>query len=159
MRLASIFVAASLLAGCASYGGFGLRPGVDDQARVRAVMGAPSLEFRNPDGTSTWAYPRGPLGYHTFMVRFSGAGLLAGTESVLDPDHFARVVPGLNQDDVRRIVGPPGVTEAFPRNNELAWDYRFVDAWGYPSNFSVIFDGQGRVKRTLIWRERVDDSP
>ena len=120
-------------------------------------MGEPALKFQDARGESTWAYPRGPAGFQTFMVRFDNAGTLAGIENVLDEQHFRRVVRGLGQDDVRRILGPPALEDRFPRRNETAWDYRFMDLWGYPSNFSVIFDGQGRVSSTFTWREMHDE--
>jgi hypothetical protein len=122
-------------------------------------MGTPSLELRNPDGTSAWAYAHGPQGYQTFMARFTASGVLAGIENVIDTAHFARVVPGMDKEAVLRIVGPPSRAEAFARQDQLVWDFRFVDAWGYSSYFSVVFDGQGRVRQTLTWRERYDESP
>ena len=145
-----------LATGCASYSGSGLQPGIADESQVLAAMGEPALRFRNPDGTAIWAYPRGPLGFDTFMARFTSSGSLVAIDRVLVPEHFARVTPGLGKEEVQRIVGPPGNVEAFPRRAELVWDYRFVDAWGYPSQFSVIFDAQGRVRSTLTWREPTD---
>jgi hypothetical protein len=145
----------ALLAGCASYSGRDLRPGTDGEARVRAAMGEPAETFREAGGESTWVYPHGPMGYDTFMARFTSAGTLASIENVLDGAHFARVVRGLRREEVRRILGPPAREEAFPRQGEHAWDYRFADAWGYASFFSVIFDGEGRVARTLTWRENM----
>jgi len=144
------------LAACASYSGSGLQPGIATEPQVVAAMGEPALKFRDPDGTSTWAYPRGPLGYDTFMARFSSSGVLAGIDKVLDPEHFARVTMGLSKDDVQRIIGPAGRVEVFPRQKELVWDYRFVDAWGYSAQFSVVFDAQGRVHHTITWREEKD---
>jgi hypothetical protein len=146
-----------LLSGCASYGGQGIAPGIDGEAKVRASMGEPRLQFRDADGSYDWAYPRGPLGYDTFMVRFTSAGRVAAIESVLDLPHFARVTPGLDQEAVQRIVGPPGRVEAFPRTGELVWDYRFMDTWGYSSQFSVIFNAGGRVNKAFTWREMRDE--
>lgn len=152
------FAAAALLlaSGCASYGGYGIAPGSDGEAGVRASMGEPTATFRNPDGTSDWAYPRGPAGYDTFMVHFTSTGKVASIEKVLDPAHFARVTPGLDKEGVQRIVGPPGRVEDFPRTHELVWDYRFLDRWGYSSYFSVVFDSRGHVKQAFTWREQYD---
>jgi hypothetical protein len=91
------------------------------------------------------------------MARFTSSGTLAGIDSVLDEPHFRRVVRGLGMDDVLRMLGPPGVRERFARRNETVWDYRFMDLWGYPSVFSVVFDGQGRVSSTFTWREARDE--
>lgn len=147
---------AMLASGCVSYGGYGIEPGTDGEAKVRASMGEPALRLRNADGTSDWAYPRGPAGYDTFMVHFNDAGTVRSIEKVLDPMHFARVTPGLDAEAVQRIVGPPGRIEDFPRTGELVWDYRFMDSWGYSSYFSVVFDPRRRVRQAFTWREQLD---
>ena len=54
-----------LLAGCASYDGRGLRPGVSSEAEVRGLMGPPAIELAVDDGGKRLAYPRGPLGTQT----------------------------------------------------------------------------------------------
>ena len=46
----------------------------------------------------------------------------------------------------------PGETMAFPRNNTHAWDYRFVDTWGYRSIFSVTFNAQDIVVSKIAQR-------
>ena len=156
MRSLCTLAALGLAAGCASYGGYGIEPG-SDGAQVRASMGEPAATFRNTYGTVDWAYPRGPLGYDTFMVHVTSAGKVASIEKVLDLPHFARVTPGLDQEAVLRIVGPPGRVEPFPRTGQLVWDYRFMDSWGYSSNFSVVFNPEGHVKQAFTWREMHDE--
>ncbi len=156
MRRLAAAAALAFLAGCASYGGYGLTPGVDGEARLAAVMGEPAAKWRNTDGSSDWAYPRGPTGYDTFMVHVSGAGKIASIEKVLDPAHFARVVRGLDKDQVLRIVGPPARVEEFASRGETAWDYRFMDSWGYSSYFTVLLDREARVRDAFTWREQLD---
>jgi hypothetical protein len=154
MRFLPFFV---FLAGCASYGGIGLHAGVATGAEVRATMGEPGFVFQDAEGAATWAYSRGPTGYDTFMVHFDRAGKLAAIEPVMDEVHFRRVLRGMDEDSVRRILGPPGRVENFPRNSTLVWDYRFRDAWGYSSYFSVVFDATRHVKESLTWREMLND--
>ncbi|MGZ5033906.1 MAG: hypothetical protein ACXWAC_11970 [Usitatibacter sp.] len=158
LMLIPVAIVITLAAGCASYDGSGLRPGIDTQAQVRATMGEPAAKYQDPDGGSIWAYPHGPTGMETFIARFSRSGALEGIESVLNAEHFLRITPGMDRDAVKRTIGPPGREEAFRSRNELVWDYRFQDAWGYPSYFSVMFDGNGKVKETLAWREHIDNS-
>ncbi len=43
------------------------------------------------------------------------------------------------------MIGPPGETWEFPRMQQVAWDYRFVDTWGYTAVFSVMFNPEGIV--------------
>lgn len=150
-------VVIALFAGCASYSGRDLEPGIATEAEVRQLMGAPAATWETPEG-QVWAYPRGPMGWHTYLVRFSPRGALASIEQVLDEPHFAKIKVGeMTQDDVRHVIGPPFQTVAFPRRNEVAWDYRFRDLWGYSTIFSVIFDQAGRVKGAVTVREFVDD--
>lgn len=150
-------VIVALVAGCASYSGRGLKPGIATEAEVRQVMGTPAAVWEAPEG-QVWAYPRGPLGRQTYLVHFSPQGTLATIEQVLDEEHFEKIKAGeMAQEDVRHLIGPPFQTVAFPRRNELAWDYRFRDTWGFSAIFSVIFDQAGRVKGTVTVREFVDD--
>jgi len=132
-------------AACASYDGRGLQPGVTSEAEVRRTMGQPALELNNPDGSRALAYPKGPLGTRTYMVHVRRDGMLDGVEQVLDEDHFYRIVPGKTRDDVLRTIGPPSEMNDFPRLQQVAWDYRYQDAWGYTAILSVMIDRQGIV--------------
>ncbi|MFI4922177.1 MAG: hypothetical protein ACHP6J_00495, partial [Burkholderiales bacterium] len=95
----------ALLAGCASYSGRGLKPGIATETEVRAEMGAPAATWKTPVGY-VWAYPRGPLGLETFLVRFDASGKLVLIEQVLDDAHFDRIKTGMTQDDVLNLIGP-----------------------------------------------------
>jgi len=144
----------ALLAGCASYSGRGLEPGIASESEVWNVMGEPAATWETPDGLA-WAYPRGPLGVETFLVRFDADGKLALIEQVLDEEHFAQIKADMAQHDVLHVIGPPFQILTFSNLNEVSWDYRFRDLWGYSSIFSAIFDEAGRVKRTFRQRENV----
>jgi outer membrane protein assembly factor BamE (lipoprotein component of BamABCDE complex) len=131
---------AFLAASCAAYDGFTLRPGTSTEAEVRAVMGRPALEVPESDGAKRLVYPRGPLGTQTFMAEIGKDGVLREIRPVLKDETFNRIQPGLTRDEILSMLGPPGDTMHFSRSDTTAWDYRFVDTWGYPSIFSVIFD-------------------
>ena len=141
-----------LLAGCASYDGHGLKPGIASQPDVRELMGEPAATWSTPAG-DVWAYPRGPLGVQTFLVRFDESGKLKTIEPVLDEDHFAQIAPGMTHEDVLHRIGPPFQTITFPNLNQVSWDYHFTDLWGYSSIFSAIFDQAGRVVYTFKQRQ------
>jgi outer membrane protein assembly factor BamE (lipoprotein component of BamABCDE complex) len=79
------------------------------------------------------------------MVHLGRDGLLTSVQQVLNEDHFYRIQPGLTRDDVLRLIGPPREAADFPRLQQVAWDYRYQDAWGYIAIFSVMFDRDGRV--------------
>ena len=146
-----------LLAGCASYDGRGLRPGVSSEAEVRGLMGPPAIELAVDDGGKRLAYPRGPLGTQTFMADIGRDGMLQGVRQVLNDDTFNGIRPGLTRDDILRRIGPPGETMQFSLSGNTAWDYRFVDTWGYLAVFSVTFNPDGivmsKISRRLQERE------
>ena len=142
----------ALLAGCASYSGRGLKPGIATETEVRAEMGALAATWKTP-GRSTWAYTRGPLGLETFLVRFDASGKLELIEQVLDDDHFARIKAGMTQDDVLHLIGPSFQIITYPRTGDTSWDYRYRDTWSQTALFSVIFDQADLVKGTFKQRE------
>jgi hypothetical protein len=139
------FLVLALAAGCASYGGGGLRPGASGEAEVRGVMGPPALEMRDPDGTRHLYYPRGPLGTQTFVADLGANGLLVGMRQVLDDGTFNAIRPGLTEEDVLRMIGPPREKAYFSNLRQTAWDYKFRDTWGYDSILSVMIDTGGVV--------------
>jgi outer membrane protein assembly factor BamE (lipoprotein component of BamABCDE complex) len=140
------------LASCASYGGRGLRPGVSTETEVRQVMGEPAMQFTEADGSRELAYPRGPLGTQTFMVHSSRDGIVQAIEPVLNDATFNAIQPGLTKDEILRMIGPPRDTMKFPRLEHEAWDYKYIDTWGYPAIFSVTFDRDGRVVSKISQR-------
>jgi hypothetical protein len=142
MRILAILGVALTLAACAAYDGYSLRPGSSTESEVRGVMGAPVLEFAGADGTRQLVYPRGPLGTQTFMAIVGPDGLLREVTPVLHEATFNRIHPGLTQQEILRMIGPPGETMHFPRSDTTSWDYRYMDAWGYPAVFSAIFDNK-----------------
>ena len=86
-------------------------------------------------------------------------GPALGDYRVLDDDRVARVVPGQTREDVLSLLGPPVRTMHFARLGHTAWDYRYMDTWGYHAVFSVTFDAQGIVVSRIsqrIERERPD---
>jgi len=148
-----LFAAAVLCGGCASYSGSSLQPGVSTEGEVRSVMGAPAVEFANGDGSRQLAYPRGPLGTQTFMVDVGSDGKLIAVRGVLRDEIFFQVKPGMTRDEILRLIGPPGETMEFKNLNQVAWDYRYTDTWGYTAILSVMFDTQwvvvGKFTRRL----------
>ena len=85
-----------------------------------------------------------------------GAPLL-GDYRVLNDELVARVAPGQTRDEVLALLGPPVRTMHFARLDHTAWDYRYMDTWGYHAIFSVTFDARGIVVSRIsqrIERER-----
>jgi hypothetical protein len=132
-------------AGCAAYDGHTLMPGTSTEADVRSTMGSPAAEYQESDGSRQLAYPRGPLGTQTYMAEVAPDGVVRSVRPALNDATFNRIAPGMTRDEVLRLIGPPGETMSFARSGQVAWDYRFVDTWGYTAIFSVAFDANGVV--------------
>src|SRR3989304_5872320 len=89
MKLWTSLIATLLLAACASYSGPGLAPGEARLDEVQALMGQPALRWQDADGSVQLAYPRGPAGLDTYMVRLAPDGRLQNIANVLDEQTFA----------------------------------------------------------------------
>jgi outer membrane protein assembly factor BamE (lipoprotein component of BamABCDE complex) len=77
---------------------------------------------------------------------------------VLNRDRFAQVTPGLDKSQVRRLLGKPARTQAYPLKNQEAWDWRFSDGQE-PKVFSVSFDADGRVVSIATTIDMREQSP
>jgi outer membrane protein assembly factor BamE (lipoprotein component of BamABCDE complex) len=154
MRPLAVVVASALLAsGCALDPLRRLPPGAS-QDEVRLALGEPWTTWQDKDGALRWSYPTGPMGRHSYVAEFDGAGRLRSVEDVMNDRGFARLETGKStQQDVQRLFGPPYRVIPFARKGETAWDYRFRDAWTYPAIFSVIFNDRGVVVQTMQQRE------
>ncbi|NJD26173.1 MAG: hypothetical protein FIB06_12290 [Betaproteobacteria bacterium] len=147
-----------LLSACASYDGRGLKPGASTEAQVIELMGQPAMRWQENDGSAVLAYPRGPSGTETFMVTIGRDGLMTAKENVLDLQHFARIQPGMSEQEVLRVLGPsqPGWTANYPARNETVWEWRYCNDFSQASRFDVIFDSaSGQVKTTQSYVESV----
>jgi len=150
-RWLTIF-AALLLGGCAAYSGQGLKPGEDRLEDVARVMGQPAMRWQDADGSVQLAYPRGPMGYHTYMAYIAPDGKLQHIENVMDQTSFARIRAGMTKAQVLRILGPshPGWTDYFAARDELVWEWRYCDAWNDAARFDVLFDNSKETVRSTM---------
>jgi hypothetical protein len=160
MRLIISLIATALLAACASYSGAGLKPGESNLEQVQAQMGPAALRWQGADGSVQLAYPRGPYGFHTYMVKIGPDGRLQSIENVLDEQTFNRVVAGMTKEQVLRLIGPPDDSRSvyYKARDELAWEWRFRRIYGDPGRFIVLFDASaGTVRSSMILPEYYDE--
>jgi len=151
MKLGVALVVSTLLAACASYNGSGLKPGEAKLEDVQSLMGPPAMRWQDADGSVQLAYPRGPVGYQTFMVKLGSDGRLQSIANVLEEKGFIQIRAGLTKEQVLRVLGPPdpGRTVYFKARDELVWDWRFCSNGGAPARFQVLFDASsGAVRST-----------
>lgn len=80
--------------------------------------------------------------------------LCAGCAALPEPGaaDFARIHPGMTQEEARRVLGPPQETMRFDLSRTVSWDYRLMDTWGYLCLYSVIFDTEGKVAGLVMQR-------
>ncbi len=143
---------ALMLGACASYSGRGLQPDSSRLEDVLRVMGQPAMRWQDADGSLQLAYPRGPMGTHTFMVHVGADGKMRGIENVLAPKFFARVRPGMTKPQVLRLLGPSEVAWSvyFKARDELVWEWRYCDEWNELARFDVLFDGGKETVRSSM---------
>lgn len=121
------------------------------------------MRWQDADGSLQLAYPRGPSGNHTYMVRIGPDGKLQSIRNVLEPDSFARIRQGMTKDQVLRILGPsePSRTVYFKARDELVWDWLYqISLGGDAAHFLVLFDATtGTVRTTMTQIEYPPSGP
>ena len=121
-----------------------LQVGVSTEADVRRELGEPAAVYDAGDGARELEYPRQPEGHENWFVTVGADGRVREIRQALMPTTFARVVPGLDKAEVRRLLGRPARTTFYDLKREEVWDWRHGDA-ATPLFFSVTFDADGRV--------------
>ncbi len=155
-RIAFAAVCLPLLCHCASYSGYGLKPGQSTLNDVLAAMGEPAARWEAPDHSVQLSYPKGPAGFRSYMVYLDPAGRLQDIQNVMDRAHFDKITRGMAGDDVLKTLGPPVPewTQYFPARRELVWEWHYCNESSEASRFDVLLDGDRRdVRSTMSWIE------
>ncbi|WP_038785713.1 outer membrane protein assembly factor BamE domain-containing protein [Burkholderia pseudomallei] len=104
-----------------------LQPGVSTIDDVRRQAGKPEIVWQNDDGSQRFEYPRGPNGLNTYMLDFGPDGRLIAITQALTADNFAKVTPGMTQDDVRRLLGKPAIVAQYALSHETVWSWHWAE--------------------------------
>ena len=147
--LAGIVAAFVLFAGCDPQKVSELEEGVSTEQDVRARFGAPETIWNEPNGDRIFEYPRQPAGHANYMISIGPDGNMSALRQVLTLANFRRVGLGLDQQQVRRMLGRPAKSQRYALQQEEVWDWRFADGQEIKI-FSVTFDSAGRVIATGI---------
>lgn len=149
--------AAFLGAGCAHVGIGGITPGVTTEAELRAKLGAPGMSWNEPDGGRQLEYSGQPMGTFCHMVFIAPDGKVREVRQVFTEANFALVVPGMTQDEVRRLLGrPEEIVRYHFKPDEEEWSWRIeetTEKWVY---FNAYFGRDGRLLRahkTTIYKQ------
>jgi SmpA / OmlA family len=143
-RFGVLMLLFGLLAGCDQKKIEELEEGVATEADVRAKFGEPAAVYNEENGSRTFEYPRQPEGQRNYMITVGADGKMSALRQVLKTDTFAKVTPGLDKTQVRRLLGRPGKTQVFQLKKEEVWDWRFLDRQENKV-FTVTFDNNGIV--------------
>jgi outer membrane protein assembly factor BamE (lipoprotein component of BamABCDE complex) len=124
LNVAVTAITAAILPACDAFNLQDLKPGISTAAEVRSRMGEPTMEYRNPDGSVTWEYTRQPAGIDCYMITIGSDQILRSVDQVLTEANMARIVAGMDRDEVRRLLGAPGLKTTYQGSQEEVWDWR-----------------------------------
>ena len=156
--LAAAAISALALVGCDEQKIKELEEGLSTEADVRAQFGEPERVWSEEDGSRTFEYNRQPAGAKNYMITIGTDGKMSALRQVLAPHVFAKIVPGMDENAVRRMLGKPAKMMTFKLKQETDWDWNYIDTPNREMQFTVTFGPDGRVLRTLN-RERLPDEP
>lgn len=126
----------------------GIEIGKSTEDDVRRQAGKPEIVWEESDGGRRLEYPRGPEGATTWMVVTNANGTVRSIEQVLTAENFQKVRPGMNKDQIRRMLGKPTKVEAFRLKQEEVWGYRWFESPTDRAFFNVHFNNDGTVTTT-----------
>jgi hypothetical protein len=154
---ATLLVAAALLlAGCDQQRIAKLEEGVATEADVRREFGEPQAVFGAADGSRTFEYARQPEGQTNYFITIGADGKMSALRQVLKPAEFAKVTPGMDKAEVRRLLGRPARTQRFDlKPDEEHWEWRWLDGQ-QAKLFNVTFDRDGKVTASAISDDQRD---
>ena len=149
------------LAGCDQERIKELEEGVSTEADVRARFGVPEKVWEAGDmaplpmpgaaaepGARTLEYNRQPAGQVNYMITIGPDGRMTALRQVLTPQNFARVLPGMPMETVRKMLGKPMKVTPFALKRETHYDWRYLNPPSTAMIFTVVFDPDLRVLRT-----------
>ena len=142
---AAVVCALLTVAGCDPQRIAKLEEGVATEADVRREFGEPAAVFNQADGGRIFEYPRQPEGQTNYFITIGADGKMSALRQVLKPSEFAKVTPGLDKAEVRKLLGRPAKTQRFDlKPDEEHWEWRWLESQ-QAKVFSVTFDRDGKV--------------
>ena len=125
-----------------------LEEGVATEADVRAKFGEPAAVYNEDKGARTFEYPRQPEGQVNYMITIGADGKMSALRQVVKETTFAKVVPGMDKTQLRRLLGRPAKTQMYELKQEEVWDWRYRHENNESRLFSVTMDKNGVVLST-----------
>lgn len=138
-----------------------LEEGVATEADVRARFGEPEKIWDAADmadtplpgaaaapGARTFEYNRQPQGQVNYMITLGADGKMSALRQVLTPQNFARVLPGMRMEQVRKMLGKPMKVTPYSLRQETHYDWRYLSDPTTSRIFTAVFDADWRVIKT-----------
>ena len=147
-------VVAGLLAGCDAQRVAKLEEGVSTEVEVRKEFGEPVTIITEADGSRVFEYPRQPEGWTNYLITIGADGKMSSLRQLLNDDNFARVQPGMDKLQVRKLLGRHAKATPYALKNEEHWDWRYRPDPNSSRIFTAVFGPDGKVLRT----EKTDDT-
>jgi hypothetical protein len=145
-----------------------LEEGVATEADVRARFGEPEKVWLPADmaalpqpgaaaepGARTFEYNRQPAGMVNYMITIGPDGKMSALRQVLSPQNFAKVLPGMRMEQVRKMLGKPMKVTPFVLKQQTEYDWRYLVPPNTPWIFTVVFDADLRVVSTASMDEQL----
>lgn len=148
-KIAAALVLAAALVACDERRIEKLEEGLSTEADVIAQFGQPEAVWPEADGARTFEYPRQPAGHKNYLITIGTDGRMTALRQVLTPATFAQITPGLRESQVRRMLGKPAKVTTYDLSGETHWDWNWMDPPSREKVFSVVFNAQGVVLRTM----------
>jgi outer membrane protein assembly factor BamE (lipoprotein component of BamABCDE complex) len=150
MRFLVVFSFVLALIGCDAVQRQEIQVGASKDA-VLQQMGQPETVWKEDGGRELWDYPRGPGGTETMRLTISSDGVLKDIINVLTESNFANIQNGMNKEQVRRVIGRPGVQREYSNaKGSVTWEYAYLKDRHKRMLFTVDFDPSGMVKGTAL---------
>jgi outer membrane protein assembly factor BamE (lipoprotein component of BamABCDE complex) len=150
VALVLLMALTALVAGCDPQRVEKLEEGVSTEVEVRKQFGDPVTITTEADGSRSFDYPRQPEGWTNYVITIAPDGRMSSLRQLLNEDNFARVKPGLTQQQVRKLLGRPAKTQRFALRIEEVWDWRFKQNGHDAKMFSVTFGADGAVLGSAV---------
>ena len=146
------------LAGCDPQRIAELEEGVATEADVRSRFGQPEKIWEASDmattpqpgaaatpGARTFEYNRQPEGKVNYMITIGPDGKMSALRQVLSPQNFAKILPGMSMEQVRKMLGKPMKITPYPLKREIHYDWRYLSPPSTTMIFEVVFDQDLKV--------------
>jgi hypothetical protein len=138
-----------------------LEEGVATEADVRARFGEPEKIWDAADmaatplpgaagapGSKTFEYNRQPAGNVNYMITIGTDGKMSALRQVLAPQNFAKVLPGMPMETVRKMLGKPMKITPYAAQQTTHYDWRYLNPPNSVMIFTVVFDRDLKVLST-----------